>query len=390
MGTCKELDSTRTKLLMCKASERAQLKRKYETLSAVLDRLRGVDAVKESSSGQRDEIASLTLKLNAAVGREKDTAGNLKLQIKLNKDLKCQFQEMHAKQSKTELDEETTNKVLRSQLKETRVRSASRLSLESAINMDLQNKLEVASKRLQTPPSHMSRQAPEDLPELPLKKSPGLLDWIANILSSDEQEEPEAEATGTDIGLTAEEEGPLQGAKKKNAPAAETPGSRESLRGLPRFPDSGEDLAEDEFIERVKQRMVHIKISQLQEITEDAVKQVWETVDPLLRSQQEQMDQLVLAQKQLVCAVKLAQEQLVCAVKLAQKQLVCAVKLAQEQLVCAVKLAQKQLVDQREEDSKVLLRMEKVWEGRFQQILTRRSPRRSWVVRMFGCGSVED
>ncbi|KAI4827847.1 hypothetical protein KUCAC02_031213 [Chaenocephalus aceratus] len=356
MGTCKELDCTRTKLLSCKARERAKLKRKYETLGAVLDRLRGVDAVKGSSSGQRDEIASLTLKLNAAVGREKDTARNLKFQIKLNKDLKCQFQKMHAKQSKTKLDEETTNKVLRSQLKETQVRSASRLSLESAINMDLQHKLEVASKRLQPPPSHMSTQAPEDLPELPLKKSPGLLD-LSNILSSDEQEEPEAEATGTDIGLTAEEEGPLQGAKKENAPAAETPGSRESLGGLPRVPDSGEDLAEDEFIEEVKQRMVHIKISQLQEITEDAVKQVWETVDPLLRSQREQMDQLVRA------------------VKLAQKQLV---------------LAQKQLVDQREEDSKVLLRMEKVWEGRFQQILTRRSPRRSWVVRMFGCGSVED
>ncbi|KAK5911964.1 hypothetical protein CesoFtcFv8_001893 [Champsocephalus esox] len=342
MDTCKKLDSTRTNLLSCKARERAKLKSKYETLGAVLDRLHGVDAVKGSSSAQRDEIASLTLKLNAAVGREKDTAENLKFQIKLNKDLKCQFQKMQAKQSKTKLDEEKTNKVLHSQLKETQVRSASRLSLESAINMDLQNKLEVASKRLQPPPSHMSTQAPEDLSELPLN--------LSNILSSDEQEEPEAEATGTDIGLTAEEEVPLQGAKKENAPAAETPGSRESLGGLPRFSDSVEDLAEDEFIQKVKQRMVRIKISQLQEITEDAVNQVWQTVDPLLRSQRVQMDQLVRA----------------------------------------VKLAQKQLVDQREEDSKVLLRLEKDWQWRFQQILTRRSPRRSWVVRMFGCGSVED
>ncbi|KAI9526614.1 hypothetical protein NQZ68_037993 [Dissostichus eleginoides] len=349
MDTCRELDSTRTDLLSCKARERAKLKRKYETLGAVLDRLRGVDAVKGSSSGQRDEIASLKLKLNAAAGRGKDTAENLKFQMKLNKDLKCQLQKMCAKQSQTKLDEEKTNEVLRRQLKETQVRSASRLSLESAINMDLKNKLEVASKRLQPPPSHMSTQAPEDLSELQLKKSPGLLD-LSNILSSDEQEEPETEATRTDICFTAEEEVPLQGVKKENAPAAETPGSRESLGGLPRFSDSVEDLAEDEFIEKVKQRVVHIKISQLREITEEAVNQVWETVDPLLRSQRVKMDQLV----------------------------------------SAVKLAQKQLVDQREEDSKVLLQTEKDWEWRFQQILTRRAPRRSWVVRMFGSGSVED
>ncbi|KAI4827574.1 hypothetical protein KUCAC02_030962 [Chaenocephalus aceratus] len=48
--------------------------------------------------------------------------------------------------------------------------------------MDLQHKLEVASKRLQPPPSHMSTQAPEDLPELPLKKSPGLLDFPTSCL----------------------------------------------------------------------------------------------------------------------------------------------------------------------------------------------------------------
>lgn len=346
MDTCRELDSIRTDLLSCKARERAKLKSKYETMGAVLDRLRGVDAVKGSSSGQRDEIASLKLKLNAAAGRSKDTAENLNVQIKLNKDLKYQLQKMYAKQSQTKLDEEKTSKVLRRQLKETQVRSASRLSHVSAINMDLQNKLEVASKRLQPPPSHMSTQAPEDLSELQLKKSPGLLD-LSNILCSDEQEEPETEATRTDIWFTAEEEVPLQGVEKENAPAAETPGSRESLGGLPRFSDSVEDLAEDEFS---KVEVVHIKISQLREITEEAVNQVWETVDPLLRSQRVKMDQLVRA----------------------------------------VKLAQKQLVDQREEDSKVLLRAEKDWEWRFQQILTRRSRRRSWVVRMFGCGSVED
>ncbi|KAI9541255.1 hypothetical protein NQZ68_032259 [Dissostichus eleginoides] len=79
--------------------------------------------------------------------------------------------------------------------------------------------------------------------------------------------------------------------------------------------------------------MVHIEISQLQKIVHDAVNQVWEAIDR--------------------------------------------------------QRAVKQLAEQREEATRVLLRKEQEWEGRFEELQSRRSRRKSWFVRTFGCGSVE-
>lgn len=84
-------------------------------------------------------------------------------QVRINKDLKIQLEQ----QCQIRLEAERMSQELRSRLNEVQEHAALRLSLKSAINMDLSSKLEEAHKQLQRASSQRSTEAPSDKASTP-------------------------------------------------------------------------------------------------------------------------------------------------------------------------------------------------------------------------------
>nr|XP_046231689.1 autophagy-related protein 11-like [Scatophagus argus] len=347
MDVSKELQLTKMNLMCCSPGAKAQLKTKYETLGAVLDLLQG-KKVKDTCGKRelREEIASLKLKLKEAKDKEKQALYSLRVQVKISADLKVELKR-HYKNAK---EADRTKQELRQQMKEAQEDFASRLSLVSAVNVDLRSKLEEAQKQLQHPPS-WSTEAPLDLAEvqLQLKNSTKELEKQAAFIQSREQRDEDAEPE-TDEKLQAPTKCQDLRVKMHGALGFKMPERKSDLRGKDVQPD-----------EEGEETTVCLKIGQVKEIMDEAIAEVWKTHEATLEKQRENIEEL------------------------------------QESLEFVEDELDIQTLNSRE----VLERKEQEWADKYEELETRfkemsdrvrRPRRRNWFVRMFTgcCSRVED
>lgn len=268
-----KLQSTKVKLISSTPRQRAQLKTTVETLSAVLDLLQGRRISQEKYTCDTVELRleALKMKLMAAEGKEQAAADSLRAQKKINRDFKLQLERGNLKRLQTVQAAERTSQDLHRQLKEVQVKSASRLSLETAINMDLSSKLEEIHQQMQRPPSQRSTESPADLREvLPqLNKSTRELEVPASSIQTHEQQDEE------------DKEVPQFGMEELKSEVDE----------------------EVELLEKEEEKVVCIKMSHFQKIVDDAVSDIWEEQQATLKCQRVEIEKLQTA-------VRLAEEQL--------------------------------------------------------------------------------
>ncbi len=343
-----KLKSTKVMLLSSTPRQRPKLKTKVETLCAVLDLLQGRRIRQEadtcSTTELWGEITALKLKLNASESKEKQTADSLRAQMKINRELKRQLEQVQVKQLQTAQAAERTAQDLRCQLKEVQVKSASRLSLETAINMNLSSKLEEVHQQMQRHQSQRSTASPADLSEFLSQEKDEMQEDKDSVLCSTGSEPTCKQIPSAPAAETVSMEGQGSDASVSEL-QLETP--EEEVPGDIKAKDVG-------LTEKEEKKVVCLMISTFQEIMDNAVSELWNDQQATLKSQRVEI----------------------------------------EKLHTALKLAKEQLEVQRKESAQVLQEKEQELaekseelENRSKEVNSRRPRRRNWFARMFACGS---
>lgn len=137
MDVSQKLECAKLQMLMeRKPLARARMKTNIETLSAVLDLLRGKRQEDPPMvTRHKEEIARLKERLRDLQCVWRKDAEHLYMHKKMVRDFKFQLNELYEKQKETERTAERTKDLLR-QLREFQVSSASKLSQEFAINIE--------------------------------------------------------------------------------------------------------------------------------------------------------------------------------------------------------------------------------------------------------------